>query len=109
MDIFLYLDRRTAVHRLDPRVKRWGLYWKDIMAPGDVSQPKHPGLGAALLWVGAIGAFLLGNYISMGLYNAPAFAAGFAKSGDPAFVGKVGIVAGLSPFMLLLLAALFVL
>lgn len=94
---------------LFPRVKRWGLYWRDIMPAADVSTGRTAGIGAAALVVGVLGAYVLGNYISMGLYNTPAFAAGFAKAGDPAFVGKLGLVGGLSPFILLMLGSLILL
>lgn len=94
---------------LYPRVKRWGLLWKDIMPAEDVSRGASPKLGSALLWIGVLASFVIGNYLSIGVYDAPAFAAGFAQFGNLAMVGKAAVVLGLAPFMLVILVALFLL
>lgn len=89
------------------RVKRWGLVWTDIMDEADVSRGSGRA-GAVLLVAGSLGAFVVGNYLSVGVLGVPAFAAGAASAGDPAVVGTGMVVWGLLPFMAMLAVALVV-
>src|SRR5215207_1668754 len=45
---------------LYPRVKRWGLLWTEIVEPEDASSSRLQRTGAVLVWVGAIGAVVVG-------------------------------------------------
>jgi energy-coupling factor transport system substrate-specific component len=87
---------------LYPRVERWGLLWRDVMTEKEMSRGRGA-IGALLLIVGAVGAGIVGNLLSVGVLRAPAFAAGFARQGDPTVVGTPLVVGGLAPFMLCLL------
>jgi energy-coupling factor transport system substrate-specific component len=86
---------------LYPRVERWGLLWTDVMPSREISRG-WGGLGALLLIVGAVGAGIVGNVLSVGVLHAPAFRAGMARMGDPTVVGTRLVVGGLTPFMLCL-------
>jgi hypothetical protein len=55
-----------------------------------------------LLIVGAVGAGIVGNVLSVGVLHAPAFQAGMARVGDRTIVGTPLVVGGLTPFMLCL-------
>lgn len=85
------------------RVQRWGLLWTEVMGEEDVSRGGGRA-GALLAVVGSFAAFVLGNYFSVGVVGAPAFAAGFAHFGDPTVSGSALVVWGLLPFMLMLAA-----
>ena len=91
---------------LYPRVKRWGLLWTDIMPEEEIGR-RAPAARTALLWLGGLVALILGNYLSIGVYRASAFAAGFQQFGNLAVVGKLGIVGGLAPLIALILLATF--
>ena len=78
---------------LYPRVKRWGLLWTEIMEPEEVSSSRLQRTGAILVWVGAIGAVVVGLIIGLS-EQAP---------------GGLGIGLGLIPFLLLVLAGSFML
>jgi energy-coupling factor transport system substrate-specific component len=86
---------------LYPRVERWGLLWTDVMPSAEISRGRGS-VGALLLVVGALGAGIAGNVLSVGVLRAPAFQAGMARRGDPAVVGTPLVVGGLAPFMLCL-------
>ncbi|BDG61318.1 QueT transporter family protein [Caldinitratiruptor microaerophilus] len=88
------------------RVKRWGLLWTDIMPEADISRGSGA-LGTLLAVVGSFGAFVVGNWLSIGVLGSPAFAAGFARQGDPSLVGTGLVIWSLVPFMLALLLVLF--
>lgn len=88
------------------RVKRWGLLWTEIMPEADVSRGGGA-LGTVLAVVGSFGAYIVGNYLSIGVLGSPAFAAGFARQGDPNLVGTGLVVWGLLPFMVALLLIVF--
>jgi energy-coupling factor transport system substrate-specific component len=72
---------------LYPRVKRWGLLWTEIVEPEDASSSRLQRTGAILVWVGAIGAVVVGLILGLG-QEAP---------------GNLGIGLGLIPFLLLIL------
>lgn len=88
------------------RVKRWGLLWTDILPEADISRGSGA-LGTLLAVVGSFGAFVVGNWLSIGVLGSPAFAAGFARQGDPTLVGTPLVIWSLVPFMLALLLVLF--
>ena len=90
---------------LYPRIKRWGLLWTEIMRPEDVSQARFQLLGNVLMWVGGLGALVLGLALGLGFYQQGLAAAGFAAGG----AGGIGISLGLVPFLILLIAASFML
>ena len=78
---------------LYPRVKRWGLLWTEIMEPEEVSAARSQKLGNVLVWVGAIGAVVVGLFLGLS-QQAP---------------GGLGIGLGLIPFLLLILVGSFML
>jgi energy-coupling factor transport system substrate-specific component len=78
---------------LYPRVKRWGLLWTEIMEPEEVSSSRLQRTGAILVWVGAIGAVVVGLILGLA-QQAP---------------GGLGIGLGLIPFLILILAGSFML
>ncbi len=78
---------------LYPRVKRWGLLWTEIMEPEEVSSSRLHRTGAILVWVGVIGAVVVGLIIGL-TERAP---------------GGLGIGLGLIPFLLLTLVGSFML
>lgn len=86
---------------LYPRVERWGLLWTDLMPAREVSRGRGR-LGAFLLIVGAVGAGIVGNVLSVGVLRAPVFQPGVVPQGDPGIVGTPLVVGGLAPFMLCL-------
>jgi energy-coupling factor transport system substrate-specific component len=89
------------------RVERWGLLWTDVLSSKEVSHGSGR-LGVLLFAVGAVGAAVVGNLLSVGLLHSPAFNAGFERMGDPALVGKPIVIAGVAPFIFCLLLALLV-
>jgi energy-coupling factor transport system substrate-specific component len=90
---------------LYPRVKKWGLLWTEIMRPDEVPAARLQTLGNILMWVGGIGALVLGLALGLGLYQQGLAAAGFASGG----AGGLGIGLGLIPFLVLIVAASFML
>ena len=52
--------------------------------------------------VGALGAFVVGNAVSLGVLDVPAFGAGAASAGDPRLVGNPLLLWGCAPFLVLL-------
>ncbi len=79
---------------LYPRAKRWDILWTEIMDPADVSRASHPWLGVLLMWLGGVGALILGVALSTGLYAALPFHFGSGSTG-------IGVVAGVLPFLIL--------
>jgi energy-coupling factor transport system substrate-specific component len=90
---------------LYPRVKRWGLLWIEIMRPEEVSAGRFRTLGNALMWIGGIGALVVGHALGLGLYEQDLAAAGITAGG----AGAVGIGLGLVPFLILIVVASFML
>ena len=78
---------------LYPRVKRWGLLWTEIVEPEDASSSRLQRTGAILVWVGAVGAVVVGLILGLA-QQAP---------------GGLSIGLGLIPFLLLLLVGSFML
>ncbi len=92
---------------LYPRVKRWGLLWTEIMRPDEVPASRLQFLGNVLMWVGGIGALVVGLVLGLGLYDQGIAAAGFA----PTAGGAGGPVIGLAllPFLACIVVASFLL
>jgi len=92
---------------LYPRVKRWGLLWTEIMRPDEVAATRFGLLGNVLMWVGGIGALVVGLLLGLGIYDQGFAAAGFA----PGAGGAGGAVIGLAllPFLILIVVASLVL
>ena len=92
---------------LYPRVKRWGLLWTEIMAPDEVPDSRYQRLGNLLMWVGGLGALIVGLVLGLGLYEQGFAAAGFA----PGSGGATGVAIGLAliPFLVLIVIASFLL
>jgi energy-coupling factor transport system substrate-specific component len=92
---------------LYPRVKRWGLLWTEIMAPDEVPDSRYQRLGNLLMWVGGLGALIVGLVLGLGLYEQGFAAAGFA----PGSGGATGVAIGLAliPFLVLRVIASFLL
>jgi energy-coupling factor transport system substrate-specific component len=90
---------------LYPRVKRWGLLWTEIMNPEEVSASRFQRLGNLLMWIGGLGALIVGLALGLGLYEQGLAAAGFTAGG----AGTVGIGIGLIPFLILIVVASFML
>lgn len=90
---------------LYPRVKRWGLLWTEIMRPEEVPAARFGILGNVLMWIGGIGALVMGLALGLGLYEQGFAAAGFASGG----AGGIGIGLALLPFLVLIVVASFML
>ncbi|MDQ3965919.1 MAG: QueT transporter family protein [Actinomycetota bacterium] len=50
---------------LYPRVKRWGLLWTEIMNPEEVSTSRFRRIGNLLVWIGVIGAVVVGLILGL--------------------------------------------
>jgi energy-coupling factor transport system substrate-specific component len=79
---------------LYPRVKRWGLLWTEIMEPDEVPASRLQTVGNVLMWVGGIGALVVGLLL------------GSAAGGAP---GGLGVGLGLIPFLIAIVVASFLL
>jgi energy-coupling factor transport system substrate-specific component len=77
-----------------PRARRWDILWTEIMEPGEISQPARPWIGATLMWVGGMGALVVGLGISTGLYSALPFQFGTGTTG-------IGVVAAVLPLLVI--------
>jgi energy-coupling factor transport system substrate-specific component len=66
---------------LYPRAKRWNILWTDIMEPDEISQSSQPWIGALLMWIGGIGALVVGVLVSTGLYASLPFQFGSGSTG----------------------------
>lgn len=84
-----------------PRMKRWGVVYKEIMDEKDLARPRLTALGISLLAAGVISGFILGNLIALGFYRSAPFGTGPA--------GEMGISLGLLPSILLVLIGSFLL
>ena len=85
-----------------PRVKRWNLIWTDIMDKEDVSKGFAVNLGSTLMTIGALGGLIVGILVAVGAAGQEVY--GFA--GEP---GQVAVWAVVLPFILLVVAASFML
>lgn len=86
------------------RVKRMGLIWSDVMAAEDVATGRAAGVGTLLMVVGGVGGWAVGMMVSAGVgpgvFGEPGFGL-FGEAGEPS------VVFGVAPFMIALVAALF--
>jgi len=82
---------------LYPRVEKWGLLYKDVLEEKELSEGSAPRSGHLLLWLAVVGGMVLGNVISLGLYDAGFLAAGFAQG----IKGGLGVGLGLLPCIVL--------
>ena len=85
---------------LYPRVKRWGLLWTEIMRPDEVPAARGGILGNVLVWVGGIGALVVGLILGLGLYDQGLAEAGFAPDAGGAGGATLGLI--LIPFLALI-------
>lgn len=92
---------------LYPRVKRWGLLWTEIMSPEEVSASRFGSLGNILMWIGGLGALILGLILGLGLFEQGFAAAGFAPGAGGAGGATIGLA--LLPFLILIVVASFML
>jgi energy-coupling factor transport system substrate-specific component len=77
---------------LYPRVKRFGLLWTEIMDPAEVSASRFQTLGNLLVWIGGLGALVVGLLIEAG-----------------GFGGGVTVGIALIPFLVLVVVGTFLL
>lgn len=80
------------LYLLYPRIKRWGLLWTEIMPAEDVSPSRGRAAGNVLVWIGGVGALVVGLLIGLGA--AP---------------GGLGVSLGVLPFLLLIVGGCFML
>ena len=88
---------------LYPRIEQWGLIWTDIMREEDVSAGFAKQIGALLMAVGSLGGLIVGLGISTGLYGQELFEFAAGES------AKVGVWLSVLPFLLMIIAASFML
>lgn len=88
---------------LYPRIEQWGLIWTDIMREEDVSAGFAKQIGAILMAVGALGGLIIGLGISTGLYGQELFQFGAGEA------AKVGVWLSVLPFLIMIIAASFML
>ncbi|WP_143594466.1 hypothetical protein [Terribacillus sp. 7520-G] len=58
--------------------------------------------------IASICTFLIGNFLSIGMYGSLAFGAGFAQEGDLTVVRRSGLILGLLPFIALFFISLII-
>ena len=78
---------------LYPRAKRWNILWTEIMEPDEISRTAQPWMGVLLMWIGGIGALVVGVLVSTGLYASLPFQFGSGSTG-------LGTVAAILPFLI---------
>ncbi|HEX68282.1 MAG TPA: QueT transporter family protein [bacterium] len=83
---------------LSHRVKKWGIYWKDILHPAEKKR-EVKAIGILLLLLSILGGWISGLLISSGKYNNILFAFKGVK-------GEPTITMGLIPFLLIYLISL---
>jgi energy-coupling factor transport system substrate-specific component len=66
---------------LSPRARRWNILWSEIMEPGEISRSSQPWMGVLLMWIGGIGALVVGILVSTGLYASLPFQFGSGSTG----------------------------
>lgn len=84
------------------RVKRWGLFWTDVMDKEDVSKGFATQLGSILMIVGSLGGLIIGILVATGTAGQQLY--GFAGS-----AGKTSVWLAVLPFILLILVSSFML
>jgi len=66
---------------LYPRAARWNILWTEIMEPDEMSRAAQPWMGVLLMWIGGIGALVVGVLVSTGLYASLPFQFGTGSTG----------------------------
>jgi len=66
---------------LAPRARRWSILWTEIMEPEEISRGRQPWMGALLMWIGGLGALVVGVAVSTGLYASLPFQFGTGSTG----------------------------
>jgi len=87
---------------LYPRVKRWGLFWTDVMDKEDISKGFATNLGSILMIVGSLGGLIVGILVATGVAGQELY--GFAGAS-----GQTAVWAAVLPFLLMILIASFML
>lgn len=72
-----------------PRVKRWGLLWTEILEPEEVSASRLQRIGNLLVWIGTIGAVVVGVFFGLSSKNP----------------GTPGVVIGVALFLIVVVIA----
>ena len=85
------------------RVKRWGLLWSDIMEPQEIGSGRSGSTAAWLVLIASVAGWVILMAISLGV-GGQIFNPGFAQFGKG---GAQSVVMAGIPFMLALLASLF--
>jgi energy-coupling factor transport system substrate-specific component len=81
------------VRLLFPRAQRWNIVWTEIMESDEISRNAQPWMGVLLMWIGGIGALVVGVLVSTGLYASLPFQFGTGSTG-------LGTVAAILPLLL---------
>jgi len=68
------------------RVKRIGLYWKEVMAPEDIAKPVAPKLGSLLLVIGGVVGWIVGAFLLPPAMAVPIGAIFFVATLVPLFL-----------------------
>lgn len=76
-----------------PRARRWDILWSEIMESAEISRNPQPWMGALLMWIGGIGALVVGVLVSTGLYASLPFQFGTGSTG-------LGTVLAILPFLI---------
>jgi len=66
---------------LYPRAARWNILWTEIMEPDEIPRAAQPWMGALLMWIGGMGALVVGVLVSTGLYSSLPFQFGTGSTG----------------------------
>ena len=66
------------------------------MESGEISRRSQPWIGVLLMWIGGIGALVIGVLVSTGLYSSLPFQFGTGSTG-------LGTVAAILPFLIVFL------
>lgn len=66
---------------LSPRAQRWNILWTEIMEPDEIACAAQSWMGALLMWIGGIGALVVGVLVSTGLYSSLPFQFGTGSTG----------------------------
>jgi hypothetical protein len=80
------------------RLRHWGLIYLEIMEPKDLSSGKWSTVGMVLLLAGVISGIVIGNLVSLGIYQSGFLGSGFAQGAR----GELGVSLGLLPSILLI-------
>ena len=78
------------------RLNRWDLVWVAIMDERDRPPGKNPKAGAALIWLGVLGGFILGIAISVGATETILFNLGSGAT-------TLSVALGVTPFIIILI------